>query len=558
MGINGVNSDPGAVRDAVRNTVSGHLDKRRTVILLRSVVMFTTAYLVVFGAQDLTAGSLVYAAVLVGSNLALALAPRWIFDWSLFSLCLLLTDTALVVLGLYRTVGLSQEFLVVYFFTIFLTTAAERLGHIAIGATLVSGLYGYWLFQSTNGSMTTSDWLRIPFVFVVAIFYAFVTDELKVEKRRRHEAEREREQLRVLLQVTGAVSESPIAAECVKNIARFVEDAVPDLRCEVSAAVVSPALDRGAVWLPIEAFGQRFGGIVMRSTNGGVTVNETALARLVIHAVASATYTARQVEVAQEASRLKEEFLATMSHELRTPLHAILGYSDLIEGAAEASGDQSIVDSIGRLRANTRHLHDILEEMMGFAALRAGHAEPREVPLQIPALMNELAGLTRELLVGRPIDVDVEVAQNLPVIMTDVHKLRQALLSQLNNAVKFTERGTVRLSAELRGTDQVVFGIQDSGIGIAEDDVRVIFDEFRQLDGSSTRRFGGVGLGLALARGLLALLGGSLEVSSRPGHGSTFRTVIPLQLADAPRVNGTSVHPTADAASVPEVQRVSA
>lgn len=522
---------PSEVRSAVRSAGSTYLDKKRTVVLLRSVVIFTTSYLILFSSQALTATNLLYVAVLTVSNVGLALAPRRVFNDAKFPPCLLLGDTALVVFGLYETVGFSQEFLIVYFFTIFLTTAAETLGQIAIGATLVSGLYGYWLYVSTGGVMDSSHWLRLPFFFVVAIFYAFLTDELKVEKRRRQEAEREREHLRLLLQVAGAVSESSVSTECIKGIAKFIEEAAPHLRCEVSTEVNPPARRSGTEWLPIEAYGQPYGHVAVRSEEGAVTPNERALAQLVIHAVASAAYTARQVEVAREASRLKEEFLATLSHELRTPLHAILGYSDLIESAAESLRDPLIVDSIGRLRANTRHLHDLLEEMMGFAAFKAGRATTIVAPLEIPTLVGELASLTRELLVGRPIEFSLELPPNLPPVVTDTHKLRQVLLSLLGNAAKFTERGRIQLAVEVRGDDAVAFRVSDTGIGIAPEDLQVIFDEFRQLDGSTTRRFGGVGLGLALARGMLALLGGTLEVSSQPQRGSTFSVIVPLAYA---------------------------
>ena len=515
------------MRSAVRCADGVQLDKKRTVLLLRSVVVFTTGYLVLFGSQPPTPASVAYVAVLIATNVGLALAPRRVFSDARFPSCLLLGDTALVVLGLYETIGFSQEFLIVYFFTIFLTTAAETLGQIAIGATLVSGLYGYWLYLSTNGAMDSSRWLRLPFFFVVAIFYAFLTDELKVEKRRRQAAEREREHLRLLLQVAGSISESSVSTECIRGIAKFIEDAAPHLRCEVSTET-HPATAGGGEWLPIEAYGQRYGGVVVRSQYGSVTANERALAQLIIHAVASAAYTARQVEVAQEASRLKEEFLATLSHELRTPLHAILGYSDLIESAAESLRDALIVESVGRLRANARRLHDLLEEMMGFAAFKAGRATAQLGPLEIPRLLGELAALTKELLAARPVEFELELPANLPRVVTDAHKLRQVLVSLLGNAAKFTERGRVRLAVEVRGSESVAFSVSDTGIGIGQDDLRVIFDDFRQLDGSSTRRFGGVGLGLALARGMLALLGGRLEVASQPGRGSTFRAVIPI------------------------------
>ncbi len=507
---------------------SGRLGKKRTVLLLRSVVIFTTGYLVLFGSQSASLASIGYVAVLILSNAALLALPPSVFNAPRFAPVLLLGDTALVLVGLYETVGFSQEFLIVYFFTIFLTTAAESLGQIAIGAALVSGLYGYWLWMSAPQGLHPSAWLSLPFFFVVAIFYAFLTEELKVERRRREEAEREREHLRLLLQVTGSAGRSAVADECLKGIGQFMERAVPGLRCQVDLDGARASAAPGAIELPITAYDKRFGSVLVHPERGEISDNERALCELIIHAVASSVYTAAQVEAAQQASRLKEEFIATLSHELRTPLHAILGYTDLIESVVDGASDPLVPESVVRLRANARRLHDLLEEMMGFAALRAGYTAPHMEPVEIRTVVGELAGLTRDLLAGRPIAFELDLPADLPVMMSDGAKLRQILASLLSNAVKFTERGMVRLAVAVPAPHELVITVSDTGIGIAPDDVRLIFDDFRQLDGSTTRRFGGVGLGLALAHGLIGVLGGSLEVSSRPNEGSSFRVLLPL------------------------------
>jgi signal transduction histidine kinase len=500
------------------------LDKKRTIVLLRSVVIFTASYLVLFGGHALTAANVACVGLLIASNIALAWGPAWLFTSRHFPAFLLLGDTALVLLGLYRTVGFSQEFLIVYFFTIFLTTAAETLAQIAIGATLVSGLYGYWLWLTTNGAMDETHWLRLPFFFVVAIFYAFLTDELKVERRRRETAEREREHLRLLFEISGTSADAAVAAECINGIGGLIESALPHVRCAVSlngAAAIGWGIE-----LPIEAYGERFGTVALRSARGRITEDERTLCAVLIRAVANAVYTARQVEGARVASRLKEEFIATLSHELRTPLHAVLGYTDLIESALDHDADPLIAESVGRLRANGRRLSDLIEEMLGFASLRAGYTGLRLEPVDVPRLAGELVIYARELLAGRPVELQVEMSSDLPLVTTDGNKLRQALASLLSNAAKFTEQGWIRLV--LGGSaDRLVVTVSDTGIGINAADLQHIFDDFRQLDGSSTRRFGGIGLGLALARGLLTLLGGSLEVESQPGHGSTFRATLP-------------------------------
>lgn len=511
---------------AIERRESPRLDKKRTIVLLRSVVIFTASYLVLFGGHRLTTANVGYVVLLIASNVALGCSPTWLFTTRHFPTVLLLGDTALVLLGLYQTVGFSQEFLIVYFFTIFLTTAAETLAQIAIGATLVSGLYGYWLWLSTNGAMDATHWLRLPFFFVVAIFYAFLTDELKVERRRREAAERERENLRLLLEISGASTDAAVAAECIKGVGGLIQSALPHLRCAVSLEGPAEIKGTSGTQLPIEAYGEKFGTVTISSPNAAISEHERTLCEVLIRAVANVAYTAHQVESARLATRLKEEFIATLSHELRTPLHAVLGYTDLIESVLDAAADPLVVESVERLRANARRLSDLIEEMLGFASLRAGYTALQLEPVDVKDLAGELVIYAKELLAGRPVELQVEMPGDLPLVTTDGAKLRQVLASLLSNAAKFTERGWIRL-AVARSADQLVVTVSDTGIGMSASDLQVIFEDFRQVDGSSTRRFGGVGLGLALARGIIMLLGGSLEVESQPGRGSTFRATLP-------------------------------
>ena len=184
------------------------IDKKRTVVLLRSVVVISTSYLILFGSSASNAASIWYIIALIVSNVLLALTPAEWFHEPRFSAGLLLADTAVVLVGLYLTVGcFSQDFLIIYFFTIFLTTATESVAQIAVGAAMISGLYGYWLWMSSPHLLGAGEWLRLPFFFIVAVFYAYVTEETKQERWRRQAAERESMHLRFLLEVSESFSQ---------------------------------------------------------------------------------------------------------------------------------------------------------------------------------------------------------------------------------------------------------------------------------------------------------------------------------------------------------------
>ena len=211
-------------------------DKKRTVLLLRSVVVISTSYLILFGQAPTAPASIIYILALILTNVGLALTPRHWFHQHWFSAALLLGDTAVVLVGLYLTVGcFSQDFLIIYFFTIFLTTATSSLAEIATGAAVVSALYGYWLWLTAAHPLGPGEWLRLPFFFIVAVFYAYMTEETKIEHLCRVRAERESERLRFLFNLSNAVPQCVAAGELIAHMGNLVEAAFPRLRCGLGA-----------------------------------------------------------------------------------------------------------------------------------------------------------------------------------------------------------------------------------------------------------------------------------------------------------------------------------
>ena len=228
----------------------------------------------------------------------------------------------------------------------------------------------------------------------------------------------------------------------------------------------------------------------------------------------------RRAEVANAA---KSAFLANMSHELRTPLNAIIGYSELVE---EEVGDHPSRTDLQRIQGAGQHLLTIISDILDISKIEAGKLEVDAAAFELAPFVADLAELARPLADDRRNDLVVRADAD-GQLFTDAHRLRQVLLNLLSNACKFTEDGTVTLVARPRGDARVDFVVADTGIGIETADLARIFDPFVQVDDSPTRAHGGTGLGLALTRELVQLLGGEITVVSAPGAGTTFTVTVP-------------------------------
>jgi signal transduction histidine kinase len=235
----------------------------------------------------------------------------------------------------------------------------------------------------------------------------------------------------------------------------------------------------------------------------------------------------RQYAAVLQARRLKDEFLANVSHELRTPLTAVLGYISIMqEGISGPLTDGQRHDLTHVKRASERLL-DLIESLIELTTLKRGELDVfvEEVDPRRP-LREAIAGVAAPAA-NVKLRLD-EPTTMLPMIRSDRKKIFRILVSLLGNAVKFTERGEIVASVRL-ANDRVVYRVQDSGIGIGLDAQQYVFDEFRQVDGSATRRYGGSGLGLSLAQRLAKLLGGTIDLRSTLGEGSTFTVELPLE-----------------------------
>ncbi|MEZ4410395.1 MAG: response regulator [Polyangiales bacterium] len=229
-----------------------------------------------------------------------------------------------------------------------------------------------------------------------------------------------------------------------------------------------------------------------------------------------------------ENNRLKGEFVANMSHELRTPLNAILGFAQLLRLGPEGRGlSPRQLDGVERIHRNGKNLLSLIDGILDVARIEAGvrtlHPEHFDVVEAVQSAFGELESLAAQ----RGVAYRMRVEGEFPVAFTDRGRLRQVVVNLLSNALKFTVEGGVELALSREG-DRARVEVRDTGVGIRSEDLGLIFEKFRQVDGSTTRRAGGVGLGLNIVRELVELLGGEVSVRSAYGEGSTFTVLVPL------------------------------
>ena len=227
--------------------------------------------------------------------------------------------------------------------------------------------------------------------------------------------------------------------------------------------------------------------------------------------------------------RAKAEFLATMSHEIRTPLHGMITASEQLLDTQLSTSQAKLARGAHR---SAEHVLHLLNDVLDYTKLASGAIEIQRAPFALEDLVEDLLTLTRPLVEGRAVTLEHDVDPRIPpILLADRTRVLQVVGNLLTNAAKFTESGSVRLSVEPRRRDgevHLVFTIRDTGIGIPDSKLDQIFERFRQLDGTTTRRFGGVGLGLAITRELVEAMDGTIHVDSIVGSGTTFAVELPM------------------------------
>jgi len=336
------------------------------------------------------------------------------------------------------------------------------------------------------------------------------------------------ESLRVV-KVPRAVIVAPLDRLARQEVIQFQTAESPDqpllaLAPQVGAtAVLCIALRRGDEVMGVHVAGYR-------GREEPFTALQERTARGIGQLASLALENGRLVEELERANRLKSDFVATMSHELRTPLNVIIGYNDLALEGVFGDLTQEQHETLDRVRRSALELLELINTTLSLSRLDTDR-QPLDVrEVAIPDLIDELDTETREARERKPnVRMVWDLRSDMPQLHTDPIKLKVVLKNLIANAVKFTERGNVTVRAELRDGG-VQFDVSDTGIGVPPEARKIIFEPFRQADSSTTRRYGGVGLGLYIVRRLLDLLGGSVTVESEVGRGSTFSVWVPIRI----------------------------
>ena len=330
-----------------------------------------------------------------------------------------------------------------------------------------------------------------------------------------------------------------------------VPDVMADPALEDWAEVAHELGFRAIVALPLQTGDGVLGAVAFYFAQAGAITAETrSLLRMVADQMAATAQKARliedlrranaalvesnaelerQYEVLIDARRVKDEFLANISHELRTPLTAVMGYLSLMEEGLAGPVTPEQRKTLAQVKTASHHLLDLIGDLLELTTLKRGGLEAVTSAFDVRDPLHDAVSATR----GRPDQVALRVNEpdTITMMVSDRRKIAKLLGALLSNAYKFTQEGEIRLSVAVRN-DHVIYRVEDTGIGIADEMQQLVFEEFRQVDGSSTRRFGGSGLGLALARRLAQVLGGEIYLESVAGQGSTFRVELPLEYRD--------------------------
>ncbi len=329
-------------------------------------------------------------------------------------------------------------------------------------------------------------------------------------------------------------------------IGRVVKERVPIEIPDFGEAPNFPVRDilyaagfRSAIFVPLVGPDRVFGVLaIYRETPGTFPAGTVRLMQTFASQSALAIQNARLFREIEEqgrqlavASQHKSQFLANMSHELRTPLNAVLGYAELLIDGIYGELSEKARGVLERVQSNGKHLLQLINDVLDLSKIEAGQLTLTLDDYAMPAVVQAVLAATESLARAKALALSASVARDMPLGRGDERRLTQVLLNLVGNAIKFTDAGSVEITAKaVDGYFELA--VKDTGPGIAAADQARIFEEFQQVDSTSTRQKGGSGLGLAISKRIVEMHGGRISVQSAPGAGSTFRIVFPIRVED--------------------------
>ena len=279
------------------------------------------------------------------------------------------------------------------------------------------------------------------------------------------------------------------------------------------------------IWLSIDA--------MPLTDEGGILHNGVAILHNITAQKKVEEALLRAKDAAVAASLAKSQFLANMSHELRTPLNAIIGYSEMLQEAAEDEGHDASVPDLQRIHAAGKHLQTLIDDILDLSKIEAGKMELFLEPFDVTSLVQDVAATVQALVEKNGNVMAVRCGDDLGDMHADLTRVRQVLFNLLSNAGKFTREGRVAVDVTREsalGRDWLRFQVQDTGIGMTSEQASRLFHDFTQVDASTTRKYGGTGLGLAISQRFSRMMGGDITVTSEAGAGSTFTLLLPAKV----------------------------
>lgn len=553
------------------------IEPERTIehqlVFLRWALIASLAYMILVGqtGQAQNPYALAYVGFLLATNLVIPRLPYR--NPRTFGSVLLGLDTVFVLVGVLLCDSRSQELLIGYFLCIVMAAFGDSELRLAGAAFLVTGAYTVWISRSWTFGNHAELLLRLPFLFVTTLFYGYMMQRVRNEQGRRLQAERRAQDLDCLLQITRSFSSSLAMEDVLARVSDTIRATLAIDRCTIEllrtdggaprAAVATRALERRApvldrdpdddvaiLALPIIHDVEPFGVLIVRADHVGQRFDDydVELCEIVAHAAASALKNARTYEDLLEIERAKSEFLSNLSHELRTPLNTIIGFTELAQERAEkVAADAEIHDLLDRALNGANEMTRNVESLLDLSDATLGRERHSLRRVDLDEMLRRNVAQARRVQPKHTVDFSVEVAPDLHSVYTDGEKLERIVGNLLMNAAKFTREGSVRVVASLvppahasgetlprplRPWERLLsVSIQDTGVGIAPKDMERLFLDFRQANGGTNRRFGGLGIGLSIARRLVERLGGAIRVQSRIEEGSRFLVLVPVQTA---------------------------